>query len=107
MEAAVNNACGIRILFKPSIQEARYLWSSDALEVMRERQYTAGDAWFSADDGINNSVRFVKFPRLEFGEYDALSELLSLYYADTEEHSAMSVAKERCAVPESNDDETL
>lgn len=107
LEAAVNNACGIRILFKPSIQEARYLWSSDALEVMRERQYTAGDAWFSADDGINNSVRFVKFPRLEFGEYDALSELLSLYYADTEEHSAMSVAKERCAVPESNDDETL
>ena len=98
LEAAVNNACGIRILFKPSIQEARYLWSSDALEVMRERQYTAGDAWFSADDGINNSVRFVKFPRLEFGEYDALSELLSLYYADTEE---------RCAVPESNDDETL
>lgn len=104
LESAVNNACGIRILFKPSIQEARYLWSSDALSVMRERQYTAGDAWFSADDDNNNSVRFVKFPRLEFGEYEALSQLLSLYYADTEEHSAVSAAKERCAVPESNDD---
>ena len=106
LETAVNNACGIRILFKPSIQEARYLWSSDALEVMRERQYIAGDAWFSADDGNNNSVRFVKFPRLEFGEYEALSQLLSLYYADTVEHSAMSVAKKRCAVPESNNDKS-
>lgn len=107
LESAVNNACGIRILFKPSIQEARYLWSSDALEVMRERQYTAGDAWFSADDGNNNSVRFVKFPRIEFGEYEALSQLLSLYYADTEKHSATSEAKERCAVPESNSDKSL
>ncbi|MBR1816016.1 MAG: hypothetical protein IJ763_04875 [Lachnospiraceae bacterium] len=80
LESAVNNACGIRILFKPSLDEARYLWSTEKLAVMRERQYVAGDAWFSADDGINNSVRFVKFPRLEFGEYEALSELLTLYY---------------------------
>lgn len=99
LETAVNNACGIRILFKPSLNEARYLWSSDALEVMRERQYSAGDAWFSADDGINNRVSFVKFPRLEFSEYEALSALLSLYYGDAEGHNAMSEAKERCAVP--------
>lgn len=107
LEAAVNNACGIRILFKPSLNEARYLWSSDSLEVMRERQYSAGDAWFSADDGINNRVSFVRFPRLEFGEYEALSELLSLYYGENESHNAMSEAKERCAVPESNDDKGL
>lgn len=99
LETAVNNACGIRILFKPSLNEARYLWSSDALEVMRERQYSAGDAWFSADDGINNRVSFVKFPRLEFSEYEALSALLSLYYGNAEGHNAMSEAKERCAVP--------
>ena len=86
LESAVNSACGIRILFKPSLDEARFLWSSKALEVMRERQYSAGDAWVSADDGINNSVRFIKFPRLEFGEYEALSKLLSLYYNDTETH---------------------
>ncbi len=86
LQSAVNNACGIRMLFKPSLDEARYLWSSEALSVMRERQYSAGDAWFSADDGINNSVRFVKFPRLEFGEYSALSELLSLYYNDADKH---------------------
>lgn len=80
LESAVNNACGIRILFKPSREEARYLWSSENLEVLWERQYSPGDAWFSADDGMNNSVRFVKFPRLEFGEYEALAQLLSAYY---------------------------
>lgn len=87
LETAVNNACGIRILLKPSMNEARYLWNSDALKVMRERQYGAGDSWFSADDGNNNSVRFVKFPRIEFGEYEALSELLSLYYNDSDTDS--------------------
>lgn len=87
LESAVNNACGLRFLFKPSLNEARYLWNSDALDVMRERQYMAGDAWFSADDGTNNSVRFVKFPRLEFGEYQALSELLSAYYNDADTNS--------------------
>lgn len=82
LETAVNNACGIRILFKPSKEEARFLWSTEKLEVLRERQYTAGDAWFSADDGNNNSVKFIKFPRLEFGEYKALSQLLAKYYED-------------------------
>lgn len=107
LETAINNACGIRILFKPSIQEARYLWNSEALEVMRERQYSTGDAWFSADDGINNSVRFVKFPRVEFAEYSALAELLSKYNYCNDEHSAMSAAKERCAVPVPDDDNSL
>lgn len=106
LETAVNNACGIRILFKPSLEEARYLWSSEALEVMRERQYSAGDAWFSADDGNNNSVRFVKFPRLEFGEYVALADLLSLYYNDADAHSAECEANERCAVSASDDEKT-
>lgn len=87
LESAVNNACGIRILFKPSMNEARYLWNSDALEVLRERQYSAGDSWFSADDGLNNSVRFVKFPRIEFGEYEALSTLLEQYYDGTDNYS--------------------
>ena len=36
----------------------------------------------STDDGNNNSVKFIKFPRMEFGEYKALSKLLSKYYED-------------------------
>ena len=82
LETAVNNACGIRILFKPSKEEARFLWGTEKLEVLRERNFNAGDAWFSADDGNNNSVKFIKFPRMEFGEYKALSKLLSKYYED-------------------------
>ena len=86
LEAAVNKACGIRILFRPSKEEASYLWSTEQLEVLRERRFMAGDAWFSADDGINDNPRFVKFPLVKFGEYEALSELLMQYYgsdADT------------------------
>ncbi|MBQ6734285.1 MAG: hypothetical protein IJR00_05165 [Lachnospiraceae bacterium] len=106
LESAVNNACGIRVLMKPSKEEARYLWSAEKLEVVRERRYSAGDAWFSADDGINNSVRFVKFPKLEFGEYEALSKLLTAYYADEDDaHNARSAANEHCAVPSPDDEE--
>lgn len=76
----INNACGIRILFKPSKQEARYLWSADKLETMNEREFMPGDAWFSAEDGINNNVSFIKFPKLEFNEFEALSDLLIKYY---------------------------
>lgn len=76
----INNACGIRILFKPSKQEARYLWSADKLETMNEREFMPGDACWSADDGINNNVSFIKFPKLEFNEFEALSDLLIKYY---------------------------
>lgn len=106
LESAVNNACGIRILFKPCKDEARYLWSSEKLEVLRERQYSAGDAWFSADDGINNAVRFVRFPRVEFPEYSALSELLDSYYCNRD-CSALSEAKKQSTVPVPDDEKTL
>lgn len=76
----INNACGIRILFKPSISEAKYLWSSDKLELMQEREFLPGDAWWSSDDGTNNNVSFIKFPKLEFNEFEALSDLLIKYY---------------------------
>lgn len=82
LESAVNKACGIRILFKPSRDEAVYLWSTEQLETLRERRFGPGDAWFSADDGVNDRVRFIKFPLLRFGEYEALSKLLAQYYGD-------------------------
>ena len=82
LESAVNKACGIRILFKPSKDEATYLWSAEQLEPLRERRFGPGDAWLSADDGLNDKPRFVKFPLLKFGEYEALSQLLTQYYGD-------------------------
>lgn len=82
LESVVNNACGIRIMFKPKKDEASFVWSSKQLETMKEWDFSAGDAWFSADDGIHNQVSFVKFPRLDdgFDEYKALSDLLKVYY---------------------------
>ncbi len=106
LSTTINNACGIRILFKPSIDEARFLWDSNKLEVLHERQYSAGDAWFSADDGINNCVRFVKFPRLQFGEYEALSVLLDSYYSDNDECPASREARKRGRVPVPNKHKT-
>lgn len=96
LEAAVNKACGIRVLFKPSKAEASYLWSSEQLEVLRERRFGAGDAWFSADDGLHDRPRFVKFPFLEFGEYEALSVLLTQYYEE-KEHRAEGGDATHCA----------
>lgn len=82
LESVVNNACGIRILFKPNRDDASFMWDRRQIEVMRELDYLPGDAWYSIDDGFHNQVGFVKFPRLmdEFDEYKALSDLLKEYY---------------------------
>ena len=82
LESVVNNSCGIRIMFKPKKDEASFIWSSKQLEVMKEWDFSAGDAWYSVDDGVHNRVSFVKFPRLgeQFDEYKALSDLLKVYY---------------------------
>lgn len=81
LEAVVNNACGIRFLFKPSKEEAMYLWNKEKLEALTERNYSPGNAWISIDDGENYNVRLVKFPKMMFGEYAAISRLMEEYHA--------------------------
>lgn len=82
LDSVVNNACGIRILFKPKRDEASFIWNSKQLEEMREWNFLPGDAWFSIEDGIHNNVGFIKFPELSntFDEYAALSDLIDKYY---------------------------
>ncbi len=82
LDSVVNHACGIRVLFKPQKDEARYIWDSGQIDELREGHFGPGDAWFSVDDGIQNDVSFVKFPKLgqQFDEYQALDELLQAYY---------------------------
>lgn len=84
LESVVNNACGIRVLFKPKKEEAAFIWDSKQLDALKEWGFGPGDAWFSIDDGINNHVSFVKFPKLDecFDEYKALSDLMKEYYED-------------------------
>lgn len=80
LPAMLRSAMGTRILFKPTLPEAKLLWSADKLEVMLERgHYNPGEAWFSSTDGVNDNVTFVRFPRMEFPVYRELARLLRLY----------------------------
>ena len=72
-----------KILFHPTLNEAKLMWeNSDMLKALPERNYGAGDAWFSSTDGVHDNVSFVQFPDLRFGEYAELNRLLKEYYND-------------------------
>lgn len=76
-------AMGTKVLFRPTLNEAKLLWeNSDMLKALPERNYGAGDAWFSSTDGVHDNVSFVQFPELKFGEYAELNRLLKEYYND-------------------------
>lgn len=80
--AMVRSACSTKILFRPTLPEARLLWNSEMLEGFSSgRIYKAGDAWFSSTDGIHDMPAYVHFPVMEFGEYRELGRLLEQYYA--------------------------
>ena len=76
----LRSAMGTRILFKPTLPEAKLLWSADKLEAMLDRgHYNPGEAWFSSTDGEHDEISFVRFPRMEFPVYAELGRLLRLY----------------------------
>lgn len=80
LPAMLRSAMGTRILFKPTLPEARLLWSADKLEVMLDRgHYNPGEAWFSSTDGEHDDISFVRFPRMDFPVYAALANRLRLY----------------------------
>ena len=70
-----------KILFKPTMPEARLMWDSEKLKDFTERTYVAGDAWFSSTDGINDNVTSVSFPFMDFKVYRELGSLLEKYYS--------------------------
>lgn len=82
LDSVVNHSCGIRVLFKPTKEEARFLWDSGQIDSLREGHFGPGDAWVSIDDGQHNNPEFVKFPKFgqHFDEYRALDALLQAYY---------------------------
>jgi len=80
LPAMLRSAMTTKILFKPTMAEARLIWDSEKLKDFGERVYNAGDAWFSSTDGIHDNVSFVHFPVMEFPVYKALGELLQRYY---------------------------
>ena len=76
----LRDAFTTKVLFKPTLEEARFLWDSENLQNVQNLAHAdAGDSWFSSTDGINDSVSLVRWPQLKFGEYKALSDALEDY----------------------------
>lgn len=80
LPAMLRSAMGTKILFRPTLPEARLLWGADKLEAMTDKgHYGPGEAWFSSTDGEHDDVTCVHFPQLEFPVYRELGSLLRLY----------------------------
>lgn len=81
LPAMLRSAMTTKILFKPTLTEARLMWGSDKLkDFSAGRVYGAGDAWFSSTDGIHDEVSYVHFPVMDFPVYRELGKLLEQYY---------------------------
>lgn len=96
LPAMLRSAMSTRILFRPTMPEARLLWSADKLETMLERTFGPGEAWFSSTDGVHDDVSFVRFPKLDFRVYRELGRLLREYNAP---RTAAPSEAEASAVP--------
>ncbi len=81
LPAMLRSAMSTRVLFRPTLPEARLLWDSGMLENMPQRTYGPGDAWFSSTDGVHDMVSSVHFPVMDFPVYRTLACLLNEYYA--------------------------
>lgn len=79
--AMIRSACTTKILFKPTLPEARLLWNSETLaDFNNGRIYRAGEAWYSSTDGIHDMPSYVHFPVMDIPEYRELGRLLKQYY---------------------------
>ncbi|MCD8116132.1 MAG: hypothetical protein LUE21_03280 [Oscillospiraceae bacterium] len=81
LPAMLRSAMSTRVLFRPTLAEARLIWDSEKLEdFVISRVYGPGDAWFSSTDGVHDAVSFVHFPQMTFSVYRELGRLLWEYY---------------------------
>lgn len=84
LPSMLRSAMSTKVLLRPTMPEARLLWSSEKLEALAasSRVYASGDAWFSSTDGEHDEVTFVHFPHMKFPVYRELGRLLQDYYDD-------------------------
>lgn len=80
LPSMLRSAMSTRILFRPTMPEARLLWSAEKLENLPDRVYQPGDAWFSST-GEHDEMRFVQFPQMNFPIYKELGRFLKEYYS--------------------------
>ena len=84
LPSMLRSAMSTKVLMRPTMPEARLLWSPEQLEALAAsaRVYGPGDAWFSSTDGEHDNVSYVHFPKMEFPAYRELGRLLQEYYGD-------------------------
>ena len=82
LPSMLRSAMSTKILFRPTKSEADLLWdSAKTKNMLLERPYAPGEAWFSSTDGTHDEISFVRFPVMDFPAYAELSRLLEAYYA--------------------------
>lgn len=81
LPAMLRSAMSTKVLFRPTLPEARLMWDAEKVKDMPARTYGPGDAWFSSTDGIHDRVSFVHFPVMRFPVYGEMGRLLNLYYS--------------------------
>lgn len=85
LPSMLKSAMTTKILFKPTVEEARLIWNSERLRTFNAgRAYRAGDCLFSSTDGIHDTPGYLHFPNMEFEVYAELGRLLEEYYAPEE-----------------------
>ncbi|MCI8526817.1 MAG: hypothetical protein HFF17_13085 [Oscillospiraceae bacterium] len=85
LPSMLKSAMTTKILFKPTVEEARLIWNSERLKTFNAgRAYGAGDCLFSSTDGMHDTPGYLHFPNMEFEVYAELGRLLTEYYAPKE-----------------------
>lgn len=84
LPAMLRSAMSTKVLFRPTMPEAKLLWGPEKLENLPDRTYQPGDAWFSSTDGKHDEVSFVQFPQMNFPIYKELGRYLKEYYTKAE-----------------------
>ena len=82
LPSMLKSAMTTKILFKPTVEEARLIWNSEQLKSLNVGHiYGAGDCWFSSTDGVHDAPCYLHFPNMEFEVYAELGRLMTEYYA--------------------------
>jgi hypothetical protein len=83
LDTIVSEACGVKVLMRPTAEEASFIWRADQIVNLPSTRLGPGTAWISIDDGEHENPTFTRFPRMLFGEYATLGKMLDKYYAES------------------------
>lgn len=89
LDSIVSEACGVKVLMRPTTEEASFLWRADQTNNLPSTRLGPGTAWISIDDGEHENPTFTRFPRMLFGEYAALGKMLDKYYSASDSASTL------------------